>query len=330
MKTDTKRQLYEFIRQKGPVGPSRIASYLQISVRMVHRHLKALLSAGLIKKKGLPPKVLYFAVEVAETYDFPHLNTNDQEYIDQHYLAIKPNGEVLEGTKGFQWWSVRTKQHKNFQALAHEYVSDHKKYQNQYRNELGLIEATFKIKDTFDECFLDHLFYQEFYNLLKFGKTKTGQMVFLGKSGQDLKSIQSLAEMSRGSILKIIRHYHIDGIIFTPHSIPRKIAFLKEFKKFLALSIPCTELTKVFASNIPIAQKTLSKLSDRIENANSTIFLREENRPFKRVLVIDDAVGSGATLNAIACKLKKNFGTDFVCGFAVTGSLKGFEVISEI
>lgn len=47
------------------------------------------------------------------------------------------------------------------------------------------------------------------------------------------------------------------------------------------------------------------------------------------IININDAVGSGATLNIIASKLKK-LGVDFVCGFAITGSLKGFEVVKEI
>ncbi|MEE9451314.1 MAG: hypothetical protein V3V61_00995 [Gammaproteobacteria bacterium] len=279
---------------------------------------------------GHPPKVLYIAVESVDQYEFPSLPIDDQKYIEENYLTVKPNGEILNGLAGFQWWALKTKQHKNFRALAHEYTTNHASFKNKYRNEFELIEATFKIKETFGECFLDHLFYQEFYSLPKFGKTKAGQMVSLGKSGQDINSIQQLAEMSKGSILRIIKHYKIDGVIFTPHSIPRKIAFLKEFKRFLSLSIPCTELTKIFADNIPVAQKSLSKLSERIENAGRTIFTREENKPFKRILVIDDAVGSGATMNAIAEKLKRQSNTSFVCGFAVTGSLKGFEVIKEI
>ena len=102
------------------------------------------------------------------------------------------------------------------------------------------------------------------------------------------------------------------------------------YKLFLELNIPCSTMQKVFVNDIPIAQKSLSKLEDRIENATNTIFTLKENSAFKRVLVIDDAVGSGATLNIIASKLKKLSGAEFVCGFAVTGSLKGFEVINEI
>ena len=48
------------------------------------------------------------------------------------------------------------------------------------------------------------------------------------------------------------------------------------------------------------------------------------------MLLIDDAVGSGATLNETAKKLKQQFGVAQVFGYAVVGSLKGFPVISEV
>ena len=329
MKTNTSLSILNILAA-GPLGPSAISSKLQITPQMVHRHLKKLLANEQIRKQGAPPKVLYFANEKRSNFAFPQLTENVQEYVDNNYFNVKPDGEIAEGLAGFKWWATRTQQHKNFSLLASEYVATHKKYNDQYRNNLHVIDATFKIKDTFDECNLDYLFYQEFYSLPKFGKTKTGQMVFLGKSGQNIKFIHKLADISRSAILNIIEHFKIDGVIFAPHSIPRKISFLNMFKQFLELDIPCSSMQKVFVSDIPIAQKSLTKLVDRIDNANNTIFTISENRAFKRVLIIDDAVGSGATLNIMAAKLKKISGAVFVCGFAITGSLKGFEVVNEI
>lgn len=330
MKTDMKIKILQLLQKQGPMGPTAISTRLQISPQMVHRHLKNLLMTRDVRRQGEPPKVLYIAALKPITHQFPVLVPDAQEYIDQHYLTVKPDGEVMVGLLGFQWWALKTHQHRNFNALALEFITMHKKLVNQYRNQLGVIDATFKIRDTFDSCYLDYLFYQEFYSLPKFGKTKTGQMVMLGKSGQDVKFIHMLADMCRQSILNIIEFYQIDGVIFTPHSIPRKISFLGMFKLFLDLNIPCSTMLKVFVNDIPVAQKSLSKLSDRIENATNTIFTIRENSAFKRVLVIDDAVGSGATLNIIAEKLKAASDVEFVCGFAITGSLKGFEVINEI
>lgn len=49
----------------------------------------------------------------------------------------------------------------------------------------------------------------------------------------------------------------------------------------------------------------------------------------KNILLIDDAVGSGATLNEISEKLKYK-GAKKIIGYAIVGSYKGFEVIKEV
>ena len=131
MNESTKQQLLELIREKGPIGPTKLANRLQISSQMVHRHLKALLGAEEIQKIGAPPKVFYIAAEKKIAFDFPKLDAKQEKYINAHYLAVKPDGKILEGLLGFQWWAKKTKQHKNFRALANEYINDHNKYKQQ-------------------------------------------------------------------------------------------------------------------------------------------------------------------------------------------------------
>jgi predicted amidophosphoribosyltransferase len=79
-----------------------------------------------------------------------------------------------------------------------------------------------------------------------------------------------------------------------------------------------------------VAQKTLSKLSERIQNARESLFLDEDLVPYERILLIDDALGSGATVNEMAAKLKQKPQVKEVYAFAIVGSLEGFEVIPEI
>lgn len=78
-----------------------------------------------------------------------------------------------------------------------------------------------------------------------------------------------------------------------------------------------------------VPQKTLNKLEDRIENAKRTIMVDEEKK-FKTVLLIDDALGSGATINETAKKIKNQQLAETIIGLAITGSFSGFEVISEV
>jgi predicted amidophosphoribosyltransferase len=99
-------------------------------------------------------------------------------------------------------------------------------------------------------------------------------------------------------------------------------------KSYLKIDLPEVSITKI-KTQIVVPQKALSKLFERVENARNTFLIRD-NRQFEHVLIIDDAVGSGATINEIALKLKKNHVAKKVTGIAVCGSFKGFDVISEL
>ena len=104
---------------------------------------------------------------------------------------------------------------------------------------------------------------------------------------------------------------------------------MKEIEKYLNLPLNKLTITKI-KKRVSIPQKTLSKLEDRIENAKKTIVV-EGNNTFDNVLLIDDAVGSGSTLNETALQIKdKKICKGKIYGLAIVGSFKGFDVISEV
>jgi predicted amidophosphoribosyltransferase len=91
----------------------------------------------------------------------------------------------------------------------------------------------------------------------------------------------------------------------------------------------------VIATKIPsvtrVPQKTLRKLEDRIMNAKTTIAINPNQKIDANVLIIDDATGSGATLNETAGKLRNVAKKKIkIIGYSVVGSYKGFDVISEV
>lgn len=56
-----------------------------------------------------------------------------------------------------------------------------------------------------------------------------------------------------------------------------------------------------------------------------------DNSQHGNILLIDDAVGSGSTLNETARQIReKGICNDKIIGLAITGSFKGFDVISEV
>ena len=140
--------------------------------------------------------------------------------------------------------------------------------------------------------------------------------------------MDEIIELSRARIQRLITEMKIDAVAFIPPTIKRKLQFMKVLEQKLNLSLPHIKLLKV-TGEIAIPQKALNKIEDRVSNARASIMLNE-TRLFKNVLLIDDAVGSGATLNETAIKIKNKKLARKVIGLAITGSFKGFEVIQEV
>jgi len=119
-----------------------------------------------------------------------------------------------------------------------------------------------------------------------------------------------------------------DAIGFVSPTIRREVQLMKFIEKYLHISLPVIEIRKV-SGIIPVPQKSLSKLDERIRNAENTFGITDQ-RKFKHIVLIDDAVGSGATLNQLAGKIKNKGVGLKVSGLAVVGSFKGFDVLTDV
>ncbi|VVA43770.1 conserved hypothetical protein [Candidatus Roizmanbacteria bacterium] len=321
----TSQKILSYIAKNRRATGKELTEYLQnISSRAVRKQLKNLIEKGLLQKMGKPPKVWYFLVKKTTPTVFL-INKNIQAIIDKRYYFISSTGEAQIGWKGFVSWCQKTKQDPI--KTSQEYIDTLKKYDIFRKNDL--INGMAKMKNTFTQVYSDKIFYLDFYSIERFGKTKLGQKLLYSKQSQNKELINELIMEIRPQILKVINKYQINGILFIPPSVKREIQFMKELEKQLHLPIKILAVSKV-KTPIIIPQKTLSKLEDRIENAKQTIIV-EDNSFYKNVLLIDDAVGSGATLNETAKQIKqKNLCTGQVIGLAITGSFKGFDVISEV
>lgn len=329
MKTDTRKNILEYIKKNNRVSPHAIKIHTGLSGAAIHKQLKKLEAEYSIQKIGKSPRVYYVAVDEANVLPAVHdLPREISDVIDDTYLYVNPDGIILEGTTGFFKWAEKTKQSTNIRALAQEYVTTRQKANGWYKGR-NWIDATEKLQQTFPDTVIDLVAYKDFYALPKFGKTRLGALTLHAKVSQSRLLMSQVVDEIYKPILEIIEEYQIEAVAFVPHSVPRMVPFLTVIKQNLALDLPEIKLEKVYQGEVRVAQKSLSKLEERVENAHKTIFLSETSH-FKRVLLIDDAVGSGATLNEVSKKLKQEQGVDFVAGFVVVGSYKGFEVIQEV
>lgn len=325
MRTDTGKKIAEYIKKKGQVSASDLADFLNISRQALYKQLKKLQSEERIFKIGRPPKVFYLLKERAGEPEKIKIDKNLKNVVENNFLIITPAGEKKSGWNGFVYWC--RKHNQPIVKTAVEYARTLDKYGKFKKN--GFIDGMMKMKNTFEKVYLDNIFYLDFYSIERFGKTKLGQLLLYAKQSQNKKIMAELINYIKPAAESIIKKYKIDGIGFIPPTVKRELQFMKELEKkshFLAKKIIITKVK----TEVAVPQKTLSRLEERVENAKAT-FVVEEARSYNNILLIDDALGSGATLNEVAGQIRrKELCRGKIIGLAVTGSFKGFDVISEV
>jgi hypoxanthine-guanine phosphoribosyltransferase/DNA-binding Lrp family transcriptional regulator len=338
MKTDTNKRILDYIITNGEVKASDIISFVGFTPAAVHRQLLKLVEKKQIIKIGSAPNVIYKAKPEDNTTMYPvgyfDFIDNFTPIIHSNFLNILPDGTRQEGIDGFLNWCTK----RGFDPLekSKEYVKIINKYR-QYIQSNGLINATKKFQQTFSPSYLDSVYYIDFYSIEIFGKTRLGNLLLYGKQSENLALIKEVVSLSKEKIQNLIKSENIGAVLFVPPTLRRKVQFMKVLQGGLDLNLPIIEAKKI-TGEIRVAQKSLSKLSDREENARNTIFLSKQVSPETNILIIDDAVGSGATFQEIARKYRtQNPGKYKIIALAITGSANGivdeskkFDVISEV
>ncbi|MDO8610887.1 MAG: HTH domain-containing protein [bacterium] len=325
MTTNTSQKIQEYLIIHKQVTSKKLAEYLGISRQALFKHLPKLLEEGKIGKIGKPPIVYYFIKDKIASEITSYQIQPESQLIENNYLIITPTGEKLIGMNGFKYWCNKNNLH--IAKTITEYEKTFQKYAK-YKKE-GLINGTYKLIQSFDKVYVNKIFYLDFYSIERFGKTKLGWMLLYAKQSQNKTLIKEICEGISKNINKCIVKYNINAVSFVPPTVKREIQLMAEIEKNLNLHLPIINLQKI-KTDLIVPQKTLSKIEDRVENARQTIMVND-NRSYNNILIIDDAIGSGATINETAKKFReKKIVKNKIYGLAITGSFKGFEIISEV
>ncbi len=324
----TSEKIIEYIQRHEQVTGNELVDYLGITDRAVRKQLKTLLDNGKLAKAGKPPRVYY---SIAVNPPMSHLSavqgipSSTTRLIDKEFLYITPRGTMQSGLIGFVTWCIERKL--DPAKTADRYAKTVAKYR-QYKK-AGLIDGMYKMKTTFDEVALGKVFYIDFYSIEIFGKTKLGQLLLFAKQSQNRQLMNELTDTVKPAILHVIDKYHIDGVGFIPPTVKRELQLMKQVQNRLNLNVRTVDIYKI-KTPVAVPQKTLNKLEDRIINARETMSV-DDTGMYNNILLIDDAIGSGSTLNETAKKIRqKGICKGKIIGLAITGSFKGFEVISEV
>ncbi len=321
-----KQRIFLYLQKNGPNTIEVLTGILGVSRQYIHRLMNELMDEGLVKKVGTAPHVFYSAIEGEKTDETP-LPYDKEKFLKENFIIVTALGEKLEGVEGMKYWCQN--QSLPFTKTVDEYIETRKKYLGYY-NENYLIDGINKLQNTkgMGDLGVDSLFYLDFYAIERFGKTRLGTLMHYAKQGQNKMLMGEIVQETRNRIKLLIQIHQIEAILYVPPTINRKIQIMDYLEMNLKINLPKIRIKKI-ATQIIVPQKALSKIFERVANAKNT-FIVPEQESFQKILILDDAIGSGATINEIAKKVKdKNIAKEIV-GLAITGSFKGFDVISEL
>lgn len=323
-----KENIIELLNKRKELSVKEIADELMVSNQTIHSVLKKLLEEKKVQKFGSSPKTIYKLLNSSQEVKFQYSISNENQIIlEQKFLLITEIGEYLTGVDAFVKWCV--KRSLPIDKTLAEYLNTLNKYQN-YEDDLQMINGYDKLVNTkgYDTIWLDDLFYFDFYAIERFGKTKLGTLLHFAKQGQNKPLMSKLVEEVKPKLDVFILKYNFDAIAYVPPTIRRENQIMKFIENRLNINLPKVEVNKV-SNLIPVPQKSLNKLEERINNAENTFAVKSKHQ-YTKLLLIDDAVGSGSTLNQIAGKIKQKEIAKNIVGLAIVGSYKGFDVITDV
>jgi DNA-binding Lrp family transcriptional regulator len=325
MKTSLK--ILKYIEKAGQTSVMELSEKFNFSRQYIHKVINELEEKDLIKKIGMPPKVFYSLQTEAIRVDQNVISFEDEKFLNEHFIIIDALGQMNQGFKAMDYWCSR--QNLPIQKTIDEYIVTRKKYLSHY-NSSHLIDGLQKLTNTsgIGNIGVDQLFYLDFYAIERFGKTRLGTLMHYAKQGQNKSLMKMIVDETKQSIVRLINEQSISAIVYVPPTIKRATQIMDYLKKNLNIPLPNVNVDKL-KTPIIVPQKALSKIFERVANAKNTFNVPIQTK-YDHILIIDDAIGSGATINEIAIKIKEKKIANKITGLALTGSYKGFEVISEL
>ena len=216
----------------------------------------------------------------------------------------------------------------------------------QYVSSTGYVNATSKLKSLeqeYNECNekirIDELYYGNIDRIDKY-KLSSYQQLSQIKIFQKIHDMNNMIQqIFEHKLIRLLEKKSLDTIVMIPNNANRAVSFnqymIDHIKKYCWDSlVTILSYNNIMVNDFPErrAQKTVEGICNRLNNANKLFSCENLDLPKNsRILLIDDAFWSGATMNMIAKKIKHKFPTTTIVWFSIIGSMrKWFDVLSEV
>ena len=289
----------------------------------------SLRESGFVERIGRAPRVSYRLVNEPDI-------TITSPIIEKHFILKDVDGDLYYGVDAFLRWSQDNLKKYSLEEkvrLYEQYVQEIKDLQK--KDVVFSLEGKLDDfhKQTGEEVYLQDVVCAVPYAFPDFGKTKESILLSIAKEGssQSREFADQLVERFIPVLFAYIEKSGFDAVAFVPPSASRRVQLMQILRKRFstASDLPIVEVEKQHGRVIQ-QQKHLSDIAKRLKNAERTFYIPYMENACNKVLLIDDFVGSGATMNQIAKKLIRQGVAKKVWGIGIVGVRKGFKVVKKI
>ncbi|GEM_PF-1046188 len=318
----TENGLAFFLKNIQEANIEEIARAWSVSVLSAKKYIKPFIDQGILTKIGKPPKKIIYILNQTSTQK-PKYSQEESDLLNNFFLHISPEGRMFQGVSGFQTFLNQYFSKTKWQKVTSIYLKALREHyqENHFYQEKKLFDITTKL-NSLPHKNLKKVFSADLQNIPTIGKSKLYQLVEVSKAGQLDSSLMAtiIKEMEEG-LKNIIYQYQIEAVAFIPPTIKRKVQLISFLKNRLDLNLAEIVLQKN-NSLLPVQQKNLKRLDSKLLHAKKSIIIRNNKEKHNNILLIDDVVDSGATLNETAGKIIKSGLGQNVYGFSIVANFK--------
>lgn len=184
-----------------------------------------------------------------------------------------------------------------------------------------------------EDLYLEHIYYA-WVDKIDAHKTINYERMETIKEFQDPDLIDQYTQETFGEeFLDLLEIHGFDAIVVVPNNVKRQISFNEHISTYISKITLIPQIyidTHVFPWRKP--QKKISWICKRIENAMKLFSVADGWTLIpKKILIVDDVLGSGATMNTIAKKLHQIYPWITCSWFALLWSYRTwFDVVTGI
>lgn len=298
-----KTRILELFDNYNELSVLEITKQLNVSKQSVHLCLKKLQGEEVVQKFGRVPLTFYKLVpSSAEGEDVQISLTEDEQTAVNTFTRLNAYGKLITGIPAIVDYYKNTDRglHEFIKLFAAERIrinrnKDPSQLINGHNNFRQLVGVSdYNISD---------LYHVDYEHIGEFGKSRLGILVELAKTTQSESVFELLIKEVKKQIVNFVYMSDFDAVAFVPPTIPREKQIMRVLEEELAIALPKINIHKVF-NEVPVAQKSRLSKESRAINAESSFMIPQQAK-YKHLLLIDDIMTTGITLNTIAQKIKR-------------------------